>query len=42
MINGVKTIEDCIKSILNQSYKDIKYVVIDGNSTDERPDVINR
>jgi glycosyltransferase len=42
VINGVETIEDCIKSALNQSYKDVEYVIIDGNSTDGTLDVINR
>ena len=32
--NNAKTIKDAINSVLNQSYKDIEYIVIDGASTD--------
>jgi len=32
--NSAATIEDAIKSILMQDYKDIEYIVIDGGSTD--------
>lgn len=32
--NGEKYIEECIKSVLSQTYKDIEYLLIDGNSTD--------
>ena len=34
MWNNAKTIKDAINSVLNQSYKDIEYIVIDGASTD--------
>lgn len=32
--NNEKTIERCIKSVLDQSYDNIEYIVIDGDSTD--------
>ena len=32
--NGVATIEQTIKSVLGQTYKNIEYIVIDGASTD--------
>ena len=32
--NSSKTIEKTILSIANQTYKDIEYIIVDGNSTD--------
>ena len=32
--NNAKTIRDAINSVLNQSYKDVEYIVVDGASTD--------
>lgn len=32
--NSEKTIEDTLKSVLNQTYEQIEYIVIDGGSTD--------
>ena len=33
--NGRKTIEKAIESILNQSFKDFEYLLVDDSSTDE-------
>ena len=40
--NAEKTIEDTIKSVLSQDYKDIEYIVIDGNSTDDTLQIVNQ
>jgi glycosyltransferase involved in cell wall biosynthesis len=40
VFNGEKTIRSCIDSVLNQSYKDIEYIIIDGKSTDTTPEIV--
>ncbi len=40
--NNAKYIEDCIESVLNQSYQDIEYIVIDGNSDDGTVGIIEK
>lgn len=40
--NQGKFIEETIKSILNQTYKNIEYIIIDGGSTDDTLSVVNK
>ncbi|QQV03728.1 MULTISPECIES: glycosyltransferase family 2 protein [Chryseobacterium] len=40
--NREKTIADAIKSVLNQDYKDIEYLVIDGASQDKSMEIIKK
>lgn len=40
VFNGEKTIKSCIDSVLNQSYDNIEYIIIDGKSTDNTCEII--
>ncbi len=40
--NSEKTVDDTIKSVLEQDYPDIEYIVVDGLSTDKTLEIVNR
>ena len=42
VLNGEKYIEKCIKSIVNQNYKNIEYIIVDGKSTDRTLSIIKK
>ncbi|MCJ8345223.1 glycosyltransferase [bacterium] len=42
VFNNEATIADCIESVLSQDYEQIEYIVIDGKSTDQTLNIINR
>jgi glycosyltransferase involved in cell wall biosynthesis len=40
--NGDKYLEETIKSVVNQTYKKIEYILIDGKSTDQSLKIIRK
>lgn len=42
VFNGEEYIEQTIKSVINQTYKNIEYIIIDGASSDKTVDIIKK
>jgi glycosyltransferase involved in cell wall biosynthesis len=40
--NGEKTLEQCLNSVLNQTYENYEVIVVDNNSTDRTKEIIKR
>ncbi len=42
VLNNRPHIEDCIRSVLNQTYDNIEYIVVDGGSTDGTKEILKK
>ena len=40
--NSERTIVDTIRSVSSQTYRDVEYVVVDGESTDQTPEILDQ
>ena len=40
-LNSEKYLSRCIQSILNQSFRDFEFIIIDGASSDETSNIVN-
>ena len=41
-LNAEKTIQNTIESVLNQTYQDIEYIIMDGKSTDKTVEIVEK
>lgn len=42
VLNGAETIEDTINSVLNQTYPNVEYIILDGGSKDETVNILKK
>ncbi len=40
--NAGEFLEECIQSVINQNYKNLQYIIVDGGSTDKTLSIINK
>lgn len=40
--NGEKFIENCIRGVLSQTYRDFEYIIVDNASTDNTPNIVEK
>ena len=40
--NAEKTIEDCVRSILSQTYENIEFLILDDFSTDKTKEILKK
>ena len=38
--NGEAYLEECVNSILNQTFKDFEYIILNNGSTDRTPEIL--
>ncbi len=40
--NGEAYLEECVESILNQTHRDLEFIILNNGSTDQTPDILNQ